>query len=222
MDRHTKDRLHFLLLKLHSLTGILPIGLFLVFHLGFNSLRTVGVTQYRFGIDLINNTPFLIWIEVFVIYIPLLFHSFMGFYIAYLGKTNVFRYRYARNWMYTLQRVTGAIVFVFLIYHMGTTVVPKMIAGKTLFAAAPFLIDIMNGEFHDWQGRVIYLVGIVAATFHFANGLWGFCVSWGIIIGRNAQRNAAIVFMLIGLVLTAMGVATVAEFSLNPLPAGSL
>ena len=92
MDQRQKDQLHYIVLKLHSLTGIVPIGIFLVFHLGFNSLRTVGVTQYQFGIDLINNAPFLIWIEIFAIYIPLLFHSLMGFYITHMGKTNVFRY----------------------------------------------------------------------------------------------------------------------------------
>lgn len=216
MEPRTKDQLHFLLLKLHSLTGILPIGLFLVFHLGFNSLRTVGIDQYRFGIDLINNLPFLIWVEVLFVFIPLLFHSFMGFYITFLSKSNAFRYRYARNWLYTLQRITGAIVFVFLIYHVKNTVVEKMIAGETLFNAAPFLINLLDHEFRTWSGRVIYLVGILAATFHFTNGLWGFCISWGILIGRTAQRNAAIVFMLFGLALTVMGVATVVEFWLHP------
>jgi succinate dehydrogenase / fumarate reductase cytochrome b subunit len=59
-------------------------------------------------------------------------------------------------------------------------------------------------------------VGILSATFHFANGLWAFCISWGIIVGPKAQRNASIVFMLFGLVLTILGFATVLEFSLNP------
>ena len=218
MDRRTKDQLHFLLLKLHSLTGIVPIGLFLVFHLGFNTLRTVGVDQYRFVIDLINNAPFLIWIELGLIIGPLLFHSVMGFYVIYLGKINVLRYPYPRNWMFTLQRLSGAVIFVFLIYHVGTTVVPKILAGKTQFAAAPFLIDLMNQEFQTWQGRIIYMIGIFSAAFHFANGLWGFCLSWGILAGRSAQRNAGYAFMLAGVVLTLWGLATVLEFSRHPIP----
>ncbi len=218
MANPKKDQLHFLLLKIHSLTGIFPIGIFLIFHLAVNSLRTVGVWQYQVSIDIINNLPFLIWLEVFFLYLPLLIHSLMGFYVIYTGKPNLVRYNYPRNWMYTLQRLTGGIVFAFLIYHMGTTVFPKMVYGKEQFLAAPFLIDIMNAEFQTWQGRVIYLVGIFSATFHFANGLWGYCISWGILIGRTAQRNASYVFLLFGLVLTLMGFATVVEFSLNPLP----
>lgn len=218
MTTTSKDRVHFLLLKIHSLTGLVPIGLFLVFHLFVNSLRTVGPWQYQISIDLINNLPFLLGIEITFIYVPLLFHSLMGFYLLLSGRPNVLRYNFPRNWMYTLQRVTGAIVFVFLLYHMGTTVLPKVLYGKEQFEAAPFLIDIMNREFEGWTGRILYLIGILSATFHFANGLWGFCISWGIIIGRTAQRNASIVFALFGLILTVLGVATVIEFSLHPIP----
>ncbi len=216
MGSISKGQVHFLLLKIHSLTGLVPIGLFLTFHLLINSLRTVGVLPYQWSIDVINNLPFLIWIEVFFIYIPLLFHSFVGIYITQVAKLNVIRYRYPRNWMYVLQRVTGAVVFVFLIYHMGTTVAPKLWYGYHLFEAAPFLIDVMNQEFATWTGRTIYLVGILSATFHFANGLWAFCISWGIVVGPRAQRNASIVFMLFGGALTVLGFATVLEFSLHP------
>ena len=212
-----KGQVHFLLLKFHSLTGLIPIGLFLTFHLLINSLRTVGVLPYQWSIDVINNLPFLIWIEVLFIYIPLLFHSFMGFYITQVAKLNIIRYRYPRNWMYVLQRLTGAVVFVFLIYHLGTTVAPKLWYGHHLFEAAPFLIDVMNQEFAAWTGRIIYLVGILSATFHFSNGLWAFCISWGIIVGPRAQRNASIVFMLFGGALTVLGFATVLEFSLHPM-----
>jgi succinate dehydrogenase / fumarate reductase cytochrome b subunit len=218
MAKPNKDQLHFFLLKAHSLTGIIPIGAFLVIHLSINSLRTVGVWQYQLSIDFINSMPFLFGIEIGLILVPLLFHSLMGFYLAYNSKSNVMRYNYPRNWMYVLQRLTGAIIFVFLIFHIGTTVVPKILAGKTQFDAAPFLINIINDQFSSWQGITIYMVGILAATFHFANGLWGFCMSWGIIVGEKAQRNASIVFVLFGLLLTFMGFATVAEFALHPLP----
>ena len=213
-----KEQAYYLLLKIHSLLGIIPIGIFLFFHLAINSLRTVGPLQYQLSIDAINNLPFLFGIEVLFIYAPLLLHSGAGFYIYFSGRRNTFRYRYVRNWLYTLQRLSGAVVFAFLIYHMGTTVVPKLIYGKHLFEAAPFLIDILNAEFQTWSGRIIYLIGIVSATFHFANGLWGFCVSWGIITGKTAQRNASIVFALVGLTLTVLGFATVLEFSLDPVP----
>ncbi|QPJ66659.1 MAG: succinate dehydrogenase [Candidatus Nitrohelix vancouverensis] len=217
MGRFNKDQIHFLILKTHSLTGLIPVGAFLVIHLTVNSLRTVGVWQYQLSIDLINNLPFLIWIEIGFIYVPLLFHSLVGFYIYRGGKRNTAVYRYPRNYLYTLQRLSGAVVFAFLIYHMGTTVAPKLLYDKGGFEAAPYLISIMNTEFESWLGRIIYFIGISAAAFHFANGLWGFCISWGILLGKNAQRTMGYAFLLVGVVLFVMGMATVAEFSLNPI-----
>lgn len=216
MNQRTKDQIHYLILKTHSLTGIVPVGAFLVLHFSINSLRTVGVWPYQISIDIINNLPFLMWIEAGFIIAPLMFHSLVGFYIYFSGKSNPFRYNYPHNWMYTLQRLSGAIVFVFLIYHLATTVVPKIWYGNTQFEAAPYLIYVMNQEFKSWDGRIIYAIGIVAATFHFSSGLWGFCISWGILIGRRAQTNAGYIFALFGLVLTIMGLATVVEFSLHP------
>ena len=216
MEQRTKDQIHYLILKTHSLTGLIPVGAFLVVHFAINSLRTVGVWPYQLSIDIINNLPFLMVIEVGFILIPILFHSLVGFYIYFSGCSNPFRYNYPHNWIYTLQRLTGAVVFAFLIYHLATTVVPKIFYGNTRFEAAPFLISVMNQEFKSWDGRIIYVIGIVSATFHFAGGLWGFCISWGILIGRRAQTNAGYVFALFGLALTVMGLATVVEFSLHP------
>jgi succinate dehydrogenase / fumarate reductase cytochrome b subunit len=157
------------------------------------------------------------WIEAGFIIAPLMFHSLVGFYIYFSGKSNPFRYNYPHNWMYTLQRLSGAVIFAFLIYHLATTVVPKVLYGNTQFEAAPYLIHVMNQEFKSWDGRIIYAIGIIAATFHFSSGLWGFCVSWGLLIGRRAQTNAGYIFALFGLVLTIMGLATVLEFSLHPI-----
>ena len=149
MDQRTRDKIHYLILKTHSLTGLIPVGAFLVLHFSINSLRTVGVWPYQISIDIINNLPFLMWIEVGFIIIPILFHSLVGFYIYFSGKPNPFRYNYPHNWMYTLQRISGAIIFVFLIYHLATTVVPKIWYGNIQFAAAPYLIDIMPNIFFE-------------------------------------------------------------------------
>ncbi len=217
MNKPSSNQIHYLLLKIHSLTGLIPIGIFLVFHLSINSLRTVGVLPYQLSIDLINNLPFLIWIEISVIYLPLLFHSIVGFYISTNANINVHRYPYQRNWMYSLQRLTGAIVFIFLVYHIWTTAIAKNIEGQHHFLAAPFLIDVMNEEFQTWTGRGLYLIGILSATFHFSNGLWSFCISWGIIIGPQAQKSAGWAFMLVGAILSLLGFVTIFEFSSNPI-----
>ena len=62
MEQRAKDQIHYLILRTHSLTGLIPVGAFLVVHFAINSLRTVGVWPYQLSIDIINNFPFLIWI----------------------------------------------------------------------------------------------------------------------------------------------------------------
>jgi hypothetical protein len=72
-----------------------------------------------------------------------------------------------------------------------------------------------------------YLAGIAATVFHLANGLWGFCVSWGITVGKRAQRVSATVFGIAGVVLfllggnTAIYFATGSRFAAFGVPEGS-
>src|SRR4030095_15931721 len=115
--------------KLHSLSGVVPVGGYLVFHLWENATALQG--QERFdemvtGIDKMPYLPFLAW---GLILFALLFHALYGVKIALEGKPNVGHYAYSRNWMYTLQRVTGILAFAFIGYHLYELWGQKM-AGK--------------------------------------------------------------------------------------------
>ena len=33
-----------------------------------------------------------------------------------------------------------------------------------------------------------YIITLICVSFHVCNGLWGFCVNWGILPGMRAQR----------------------------------
>ncbi|MCL6594536.1 MAG: succinate dehydrogenase, partial [Alicyclobacillus sp.] len=57
------------------------------------------------------------------------------------------------------------------------------------------------------------IIGVVAATFHFANGLWSFCVHWGITVGQRAQRVTAYVTMVIFVVLAWVGIEAIVAFT---------
>jgi succinate dehydrogenase / fumarate reductase cytochrome b subunit len=53
-----------------------------------------------------------------------------------------------------------------------------------------------------------YIIGIVSITFHFANGVWSFCITWGITVSKESQKAVAILSFVIFVVLTFLGVAT--------------
>ena len=59
-----------------------------------------------------------------------------------------------------------------------------------------------------------YLAGILSATFHLANGLWSFAIVWGITVGPRAQRRMAAVSAVVFVVLSVIGLRSIAAFRL--------
>ena len=97
----------FYIRRLHSLLGIIPVGLFVAQHLVINHFATRGPEAFNAASDFMGNLPFVLFLEWFIIYIPLMFHAFYGLYIAFTAKNNVKRYGTFRNWMFMFQRITG-------------------------------------------------------------------------------------------------------------------
>ena len=110
----------FLLRKLHSLSGIVPIGAFLIEHILSNFEALKGPAAYAAQVKFLNSLPLVRVLEWGFIFIPLAFHALYGVYIALRGKSNVIYYPWAGNWMYLSQRVTGIIALLYIAYHVWT------------------------------------------------------------------------------------------------------
>ena len=206
----TRSRRHFVLRRLHSLSGVVPVGVFLMVHLWTNARAVYGRDAFGHAVGEIQSTPMLAWVELFAIFLPLAFHAVYGVVIAAQGSANVGRYAFTRNWMYVLQRVSGVVVLAFVLGHLWEFRVQKWLFGMSASAFYPQL------EAHlAWTAFGVpwialgYLLGLAASVFHLANGLVTFCMSWGITVGRAAQRRAAWLFGLGGLALFGLAVATV-------------
>jgi len=212
---------HFLLRKLHQLTGVLPLGVFLLEHFYTNSKAMGSVATGKSGEQLFNeavadlqSVPCIIFVEVLGIFIPLIYHAVYGLIITYEGRPNVIAYDYGRNWMYFLQRVTGVILFFFITFHVLNFrfgMIPNL--NEISVAERPDLaFKIVSGEFQIWWIMFIYVIGIVSTTFHFANGLWLFLVDWGITIGQRAQRLSGYLCAAFGVALTVVGINAALAF----------
>jgi len=211
---HLPSKRAFVLRRLHSLSGVVPVGVFLVEHPWTNAKALGGADEFGRAVAEIQAMPFLPVIEIFGILLPLGFHAIYGVVIALGSRANVSQYPYARNWLYTLQRVSGLIALLFIGWHLYEYRVHKWLFG-------------MEGSaFYDALGAhlsatvlsvplmaMVYLVGIMVTVFHFANGLWGFTVSWGISVSRAAQRRAAWLCGALGLGLFVLGANTVLFFA---------
>ncbi|WP_428909319.1 succinate dehydrogenase cytochrome b558 subunit [Niallia sp. Krafla_26] len=191
--------------RLHSLLGVIPVGVYLVVHLVVNHFATQGEEAYNRAVEFMGNLPFLIFLEIFIIYLPILYHAIYGFYIAFTAKNNVSRYGTFRNWMFVIQRVTGVITFIFLVWHVWETRVAAAFGAEVNF---DMMANIVDNPFI----LGFYIVGIVSAVFHFANGLWSFCVSWGITITPRSQQISTYVTLGIFVIVSIIGVRAILAF----------
>lgn len=199
-----ESRKHFLLRRLHSLTGVIPLGAFLAEHFFTNAKSALGAGAYNEAVAHIQGMPLLIFIEVFGIFIPLIFHAVYGLMIT--ARSQPAHYGYLRNALYQWQRTTGIIAFIYVIYHVSSTRIYFMITGVEIS--------------YDWVAQTlsnpivlaVYILGTLAVTFHFANGLWNFLISWGITTSRESQKLSFYACMGIGVVLLAFAINSLLGF----------
>ena len=196
------DNRHFLLRRLHSLVGLVPVGAFLVFHLWENSQSRLGAEHYNgvvvAGLQQMNYLPLL---ELFVIALPLLFHAGYGLVIAIGARPELRRYPYLRNWMYLLQRVSGLGILLFLLGHVGMTRIWGMLnqgVHTDLFGHMQWALS------QPWIFG-IYALGLLLSVFHLANGLWGMALVWGLATSPLAQRRISYACAGLGVLLAALG-----------------
>ena len=202
----------FILRRLHSLSGIVPVGAFLVEHFISNAFATNGVAAYTAQVKFLTGLPFAKLLEVFGIYIPILFHGLYGIWIWWKGESNVTDYPWTGNWMYTAQRWTGIIAFAYILYHTYT----MRFTGAHLFGDPGAAFGKVQLELSEGWPVYAYAVGIITASWHFAYGIWLFCAKWGIVVGDKARRRFGVVCLAIGLTLAAVGLYTLRAFVVTP------
>ncbi|MCS1351525.1 succinate dehydrogenase cytochrome b558 subunit [Mechercharimyces sp. CAU 1602] len=194
--------------RLHSLLGVIPVGFFLVEHLLTNWYATRGADVFVEKVNSLWEIPFLWVFEVFFIFLPLLYHGVYGLYIAFTAKNNVTNYGYFRNVMFMLQRVTGVITLVFVSWHVWETRIQLLLQGFTASELAGHTAELLSNDLTF----ILYIIGLIAAVFHFSNGMWSFLVSWGITVGPRSQRVSTFVWIAVFFVVSYLGVSALFAF----------
>lgn len=204
----------FVLRKLHQLSGIVPLGAFLLEHFFTNSKAMVGPEKFNQAVVDLQAIPFILLVEITFIFIPLIYHAVYGIVITAEARPNNLHYPYPRNWFYTVQRLTGVILFFFILFHVLNFrfgVIPGLNMESVAHNPARSF-EIVAREFRMIPIFIIYLVGITATVWHFVNGLWLFAVDWGIIIGERTQKLAGYALVGFGVTLLFVGVNAMVAF----------
>jgi succinate dehydrogenase / fumarate reductase cytochrome b subunit len=233
----------FVLRRLHSLAGIVPIGMFLIIHLITNSSivwgkaglrghgavegwRDGGVYYFQKEVSWINDQiPHLLLLEL-TLWISIAFHSIYGLYIAKTGKSNVKQYEYRDNWRYSLQRISGYVGILFIFYHVATLrwgwtwLVPGGTKWSAEYSASTLAAALRGGEAGiaplGYAVAAAYMLGVSLLVFHFANGVWTAAITWGLTVSKQAQQRWRVVCTALGIGL--MGAAWASLIGFVTLP----
>jgi len=222
----------FILRRVHSVLGLFPVGAYLIFHLATNAAIIDGVAAYQHRADQIHQLgPTTIFVlEWLFIFLPILFHGILGMVIVARGERNVVRYTYGGNVRYTLQRWTGAIAFVFILWHVfhmhgwihadwwiegvASRFGGKRFDPKNAYSAAVAIRA-------SWLVVALYAVGVLVSVYHLANGIWTMGITWGVWTSPHAQRWARFPCLAFGLLLGFLGLGSLYGMVVAEPPAAS-
>lgn len=210
------NRENYLLHKIQSLTGIIPVGYYMAQHLILNSYSLGGPEKFDGVINFFESLPkfFLLTTEVLLIWLPLVFHAVYGMFIVGRAKPNFIgtKYGWSQNRMYYFQRVTGVFLFFALIVHVCTTTGQKYLGGNA-----------ESLKWAAWHAKMnfgspwlyFYLVLVLAASYHLGYGIWNFCIRWGITVSEKAQIQVQRVSLVAFAGLTLIGWGALAGFMID-------
>ena len=213
------QRHEFLIRRIHSLSGLIPVGAFMMVHLATNASIMNGVSSFQnlvYGIHSLGDA--IILIEWAFIFAPIIFHALLGFVFIFGAKNNTASYPFASNFRYRLQRITGMIAFFFILYHVmhmhglihiesfrNKVLDPIGLAQFYPYNAASTAAAAMQHPIVT----ILYIVGVLACVFHFANGIWTMGITWGVWVSPKAQQTANYVCSAIGVVVAIFGMSAI-------------
>jgi succinate dehydrogenase / fumarate reductase cytochrome b subunit len=188
--------------RLHSLSGLLPLGAFLIGHIAVNATALAGADAYNRAAAALERLPLVRMAEILLIAVPMVFHVVLG---ALLGNTEP-ALRETRPHLgdraRAAQRASGALLVAYVLFHVWSTrLAPDFPGGRgDLFA---FMAEHLKGGI-----MYFYSFGVVAACVHFGIGLYDFAHRWGLVQSAAAARRWARGAAIAAFAIATAGLAT--------------
>lgn len=211
------ERNEFLLRRLHSLSGLIPVGAYMCVHLLTNATVLDSPATFQGNVYKIHALgkilPIVEWAFIFI---PILFHAIFGMIIIRSGVSNTGKYQTGANIRYMLQRITGMLAFAFIMWHVfhmhgwfhneswvemaeGVGGAKFKAYNATSTAAAALSANLIV--------PLLYAIGILSCVFHLANGIWTMGITWGLWVSPAAQARANWISIAFGLGLSVVGLS---------------
>jgi succinate dehydrogenase / fumarate reductase cytochrome b subunit len=107
--------------------------------------------------------------------------------------------------MYALQRFTGLIALCYIGYHVWS----QRFHGVSLPEHPGAAFHKVQAELSHPLILAVYVLAMIATTWHFAYGIWLFAAKWGITPGTTARKRFGYVCGAFGTILCVMGLISI-------------
>jgi succinate dehydrogenase / fumarate reductase, cytochrome b subunit len=193
-------RSNFISSRLGSALAIVPLGVWTINHL-WNNLAAfqsgaawqTAVTEYPH--------PLAEGITLAVVLLPLVWHTLWGLGRIFQTRPNYPRYGYFANLKFIIQRLAGLALVGFLGAHLWLAFLqPRLVKGHV----EPFA-DIAHEMHFHMPTLVVYILGVLGISYHFANGLQTALMTWGAAVTKAALRKWELMAWAVFLLMLAMG-----------------
>jgi len=201
----TRPDSSYLLRKLHSLSGIIPVGAFLAEHFWSNSAALVSAQKYNDVSQELQTIPFRPFVEWAAIFCRFVSRRVRHIHLAtrQVERIGLSLGRELALHVSAIHRIDRICVHcVALVY-------------RALAHARTFNVRVCGGRFVASAVSHFFVIGIVASSFHLGVGIWNFLCKWGLAATVRAQRAAGQLGALIGVTFSIVGILIVISFRFN-------
>jgi|GEM_PF-463768 len=204
--------------RLHTLSGAVVLGAFLVEHLFTNASALGGFARFDGVVGALTRFSLMPLFEIVFIVIPLAFHAGYGVHLLLRERASktapgpasrdIDRFGGRPAWV--LQRVSAVVLLVFVLVHLWELRFQRLFFGLPADALYTTLTARLSWT---WAGvpwiALFYLLGVLAAAAHFANGLFAATAARKIEADRTGRRRMRMLTTGLGLILFLVGSGTV-------------
>ncbi len=197
--------------RLHTIAGAVLLGTFLVGHLFTHASALGGERSYDRVVGALARSPLGSVVEVVFVLIPFAFHVGYGIHLLArerAGDVGAQAFGSRRSWL--LQRISAGVLLVFVLVHVWHLRLQRLFFGLSADALYTELTARLSST---WAGipwvALFYLLGVLAASAHAANGLFAATGTWNVASSDRGRQRMRLLTATLGLVLFLVGAATV-------------
>lgn len=186
--------------RIASLLAIAPLGIWTTLHLWDNLSAFAGARAWEQSVTGARHPLNQVLLAV-VVLLPLVLHTLWGIGRLASFRPNNRRYGNYDNLKYLLQRLSAVGLLGFIGAHLWLAwAQPRFVEGRP----EPFA-DISNEMAHHTPTLVVYILGVLAVSYHLANGIQTFAMGQGLVASAGALKRLEWVVYLVFVLLLAMG-----------------